>query len=297
MIKQAIIPVAGFGTRLLPISRAIPKELLPIGPKPTLQWIAEELAEAGLTELCLVTSPDKAQIGQLFLNDPKLDVALERQGKAEWLKTLWSHGPYANTIITSAIQNEPLGLGHAVLCGEPKMHAGPFVVALGDCLMSPVGHSQLLSRMLQTYSDQNADAVIALQRVAPEQVSRYGVADTDRNNPEGSNGKVRLLGLVEKPSRDEAPSNLAVSARYVFSPTIFDYLRRAEPGRGGEIQLTDAIHRWIADGARVYGVILEDHEGRLDVGNYDSFARGFLEYALHDSTLRDFIRERLKETE
>ncbi len=290
MIRQCLIPVAGLGTRLLPISHVVAKELLPIGPKPTLQWIAEELAQAGIEHLCLVTSPRKTQIQQLFLGDPELESALELSGKRQLLDSLWSHGRYASVRISTAIQEKQLGLGHAVLCGFDQLAPGPFVLALGDCVMGPPGESQLTQRLINVFVREKADAVIAFESVSADAVGRYGIAD-----PATTGDEFRLRDIVEKPDPATAPSNLAVAARYVLSDAIFPLLRRQQPGLGGEIQLTDAIRAMIQNGGRVFGVRLQSTESRIDVGNYESFARAFVEFALtNNPQIQSMAREILK---
>ncbi len=291
MIKQAIIPVAGFGTRLLPISRALPKELLPIGPKPTLQWIAEEIASVGIDSICLVTSAAKANIDQLFRTDALLEQTLRTQNKTELLNSLWTHGPFAKTKILTATQDQQLGLGHAILCGQDLMQREPFVVALGDCLMGPVGQSQMTKRLTDVFLSHKADAVIAFERVPPEAVSRYGIAD-----PFEQGSVFQLRDLIEKPKPENAPSNLAIAARYVLSYDIFAELQSIEPGQGGEIQLTDALRKMILAGAKVFGVQMNSGETRIDVGNYTGFAQAFIEYALaNDKNLRAMAQVILNE--
>lgn len=291
LINQAVIVVAGLGTRLLPLSAAIPKELLPVGRKPGLQWIAEELCQAGVQHLTLVTSPRKNQIAAFFDTDGSLRTSLAGSKMPLAATGLWSAGPYAETRISLAWQHEQRGLGHAVLCGADTVRPGPFVLALGDTVIQPLGSARLTREMIEVFEATSADAVIAFQAVDSSAVSRYGIADPDRDD--------RVFGLrdlIEKPSAAEAPSRLAVAARYVFQPTIFDYLRRTEPGHGGEIQLTDAIRLMIREGGRVMGVVLAPGEKRIDLGSYDDFADAFIEQAFRDNhQLRARWREELEQ--
>ncbi len=290
MIDQALIVVAGLGTRLLPLSAAIPKELLPVGRKPGLQWIAEELCQAGVRQLVLVTSPRKNQIAALFDTDGSLRNALAGSKTPLAATGLWSAGPYAETPIRIAWQHEQHGLGHAVLCAADSVRPDPFILALGDTVIHPLGSARLMREMTEVFEANTADAVIAFQAVDSSAVSRYGIADPDRDD--------RVFGLrdlIEKPSAAAAPSRLAVAARYVFQPTIFDFLRRTEPGYGGEIQLTDAIRLMIREGGRVMGVVLPRGEKRIDLGSYDDFADAFIEQAFRDDPqLRARWREELE---
>ncbi|MEZ6096163.1 MAG: sugar phosphate nucleotidyltransferase [Pirellulaceae bacterium] len=291
MIEQAIVPVAGLGTRLLPISRAVPKELLPIGPKPALQWIAEELVAAGIRRIILVASPAKRNIDQLFRRDEELETRLKEQGKLDLLGTLWSQGPYRDTEIMVAMQDEQLGLGHAILCGAPMLKPEPFLVALGDCLMAPVGNSSITRRLIET-SNKRAEiaGAIAFEAVPEHAVSRYGIA-----SPADSEDVFRLNDVVEKPSIENAPSNLAIAARYVLSHEIVSTLQNIPNGHGGEIQLTDAIRKEIASGRHYVGIRFQGAEHRIDVGNYDSFAKAFIEQALTmDPALKQTIESFLK---
>ncbi len=287
MVTQALIPAAGLGTRLLPLSWAIPKELVPIGSKPVLQWIAEELAMAGVNRLCLVTSPRKPDLAALFRPDPALERVLTKDNQADLLRSLWSYGPFTNVQVLTCVQEQQRGLGHAVLCGEQGLRPGPFILALGDCLIRPIGKCLLTSRLVETFEKRSADAAIAFHQVPREQVSRYGIAATSDSSP------VFIVNdLIEKPSPDSAPSDLAVAARYVFRESIFDHLRQLTPGKDGELQLTDAIRQLIRGGGKVVGVRLEPEERRIDVGNFRDFAAAFIEQALsEDPELRKHTRK------
>ena len=277
MVTQALIPAAGLGTRLLPLSWAIPKELLPIGNKPALQWIAEELAVAGTRRLCLVTSPRKADIGALFYPDDALEQSLTQSKRLDLLRLLWSYGPHADVEILTCVQEQQRGLGHAVLAGEPGLLPEPFILALGDSLMHPFGQASLTNRLIQAFNEHRADAVIAFQQVPWEQVSRYGIAAARESTP-----VFVVEDLIEKPSPETAPSNLAIAARYVFRESIFDYLRQLIPGKDGELQLTDAIRALIRGGGKVVGVRLAPNERRVDVGNFRDYATAFMQQALSD---------------
>lgn len=296
MVNQALIPVAGWGTRLLPISRAIPKELLPIGPKPTLQWIGEELAQLGVTRICLVTSPDKPEIDQLFRPHAGLASLLQESGKSAWLESLWAHGPYAGTRISLALQPEQRGLGDAVRCGREQLEAAPFLLALGDCLMSPLGEATITRRMQELFAREQPDGVIALQRVPRSRVSRYGIAALAPGLQLADASELPLQDLIEKPDPAEAPSEWAVAGRYILSHHVFHYLDNLAPGRHNEIQLTDALRHMIRDGARFWGVTLGPGEQRIDVGNYQIYSQACLEYSLrNDPELRAYAQKLLQE--
>jgi UTP--glucose-1-phosphate uridylyltransferase len=278
MVKTAIIPAAGLGTRLLPISAAVAKELLPLGRKPTLQWIGEELASAGLERFVLVTSPAKADLPRLFQWPPGLG---EKYRAPQY--GLWAAGPHSQTRIDVALQHQQLGLGHAVLCARDLVGDEPFVVALGDCVFGPPDQGNVTERLVELFEAHQADAVLAFERVPRKKVSRYGIAaPLDDAAEPGAGAKTRLteevftLGdLVEKPSIETAPSNLAVAARYVFSPRLWPHLvqlagENASRGVGGEIQLTDAIRALIRSGGKVLGYEVQQQR-RYDVGTYETY--------------------------
>jgi UTP--glucose-1-phosphate uridylyltransferase len=262
----------------LPISAAVAKELLPLGRKPTLQWIGEELASAGLERFVLVTSPAKADLPRLFQWPPGLG---EKYRAPQY--GLWAAGPHSQTRIDVALQHQQLGLGHAVLCARDLVGDEPFVVALGDCVFGPPDQGNVTERLVELFEAHQADAVLAFERVPRKKVSRYGIAaPLDDAAEPGAGAKTRLteevftLGdLVEKPSIETAPSNLAVAARYVFSPRLWPHLvqlagENASRGVGGEIQLTDAIRALIRSGGKVLGYEVQQQR-RYDVGTYETY--------------------------
>jgi UTP--glucose-1-phosphate uridylyltransferase len=285
MVKTAIIPAAGLGTRLLPISAAVAKELLPLGRKPTLQWVGEELGAAGLDRFVLVSSPAKTELPRLFQWPPGLN---EKYRAPQY--GLWAAGPYSQTRIDIALQHQQLGLGHAVLCARDLVGDEPFVVALGDCVFGPPDQGNVTQRLVELFEAHQADAVLAFERVPREKVSRYGIAaplDAAAEPGAGARGRltkeVFTLGdLVEKPSIETAPSNLAVAARYVFSPRLWPHLVQlsadnASRGVGGEIQLTDAIRSLIRSGAKVLGWEVQQQR-RYDVGTYETYVEAQLAF-------------------
>lgn len=284
-LKTAIVPVAGLGTRLLPTTKAVPKELLPLSGFPTLHYVATELAEIGIEKIILVSSQSKSEIARYFQHDEELACALREKNKTEILKSLWSESKFSHVEFEIVIQHQQLGLGHAILCAEQATAGQDFVVALGDCVMGLGGKSSVLSKMVETYKQGNAKIVIAFEEVPDEKVSRYGIASL--TEPEANqDAPFALKDVVEKPSLELAPSNLAVAARYILPSTIFDQLKKTESGKDGEIQLTDAIRNMIADNTPAYGVRLQKDEQRFDVGNIESYTDAFIQFALADQRLR-----------
>jgi len=275
-VDLAVVPVAGRGTRLLPLTKSQPKEMLPVGRKPVVQYVVEELARSGVSRLLFVTGPGKTAIENHFDIDAELVTYLRYSGQERLLRELAFERQDLQYVYTR--QRRQWGLGHAVLCAEPFVGSEAFVVALGDSIIGLSPESQVVARMIGRFESSQADAVVAFEEVPPAEVSRYGIAQ-----PRGPAGEVfELADLVEKPDAAEAPSNLAVAARYVFSPAIFTYLKRTPPGKGGEIQLTDAIRLLIGDGKTALGVRLPAGEERFDIGNFQSYFRAFVRFALAD---------------
>ena len=258
-VTKAVIPAAGLGTRFLPATKAMPKEMLPIVDKPAIQYVVEEAASAGLDDVLIITGRNKGNLSNHFDSVPELEITLERKGDASKLGKVHASSELAEVHFLR--QNQPLGLGHAV--GRARRHVGneSFAVLLGDDLIDE--RDPLLDRMIAEHDGRGA-TVIALMEVPAESIHLYGCAAVETTDDPTV---VRVTGLVEKPSADEAPSNLAVIGRYVLRPEIFDILDELEPGRGGEIQLTDALHH-LAEGhgdAPVYGVIFDGR--RYDTGD------------------------------
>jgi UTP--glucose-1-phosphate uridylyltransferase len=279
MIDIAIVPVAGLGTRLLPATKSQPKEMLPVGRKPVVQYVVEELTRVGMKRVLFITGPGKASIENHFDLNDELIQTLRESGKEDLLAELEYERATVQYFYTR--QRRLLGLGHAVSCARSFVGRQPFVVALGDSIIGMHAESDVVQRMRQCYLAHDAAAVIAFEEVAPHEVSQYGIAQpkTDR----GSCGDLfEIADLIEKPSPQEAPSNLAIAARYVLSPAIFDALARTRRGKGGEIQLTDAIRAVIRDGGKAYGVCLKPGERRYDIGNFEAYFEAFVAFALAD---------------
>jgi UTP--glucose-1-phosphate uridylyltransferase len=290
-IDIAVVPVAGHGTRLLPATKSQPKEMLSVGRKPVVQYVVEELGLSGIRRLLFITSHGKASIEQHFDIDEKLTSYLRETGREEQLQDLDFERREMEYFYTR--QRRQLGLGHAVLCAKSLIGKQPFVVALGDSIIGLHAKSDIVGRMIEQFEETSADLVVAFEEVPAEEVIHYGIA-----KPQAESGDVfELKDVIEKPAQSEAPSNLAVAARYVFSPAIFAALEETPPGKGGEIQLTDAIRLLLKQGCRGLGIRLGPGERRFDIGNFDSYFRTFAEFALRDprygAKLRRFVRELL----
>jgi UTP--glucose-1-phosphate uridylyltransferase len=264
--RKAVIPAAGLGTRFLPVSKASPKEMLPVVDKPSIQYVVEEAARAGLQDVLVITGRNKRAIEDHFDRTPELEYELEKGGKLEELEMVRALADLCHMHFLR--QGEPLGLGHAVSLARQHVGDEPFAVMLGDDIM--VDDATVLRGMLEASETHDA-SVIALREVPPAEISSYGCAAV-----EGEGQLVRLTGVVEKPSVDEAPSNLAVMGRYVFTTSIFGALERITPGKGGELQLTDAIALLLEE-EPVYGYVFRD--GRYDIGNKIDYLRATVELA------------------
>lgn len=289
-VKLAVIPVAGRGTRLIPLTKSLPKEMLPVGRKPVVQYVVEELNRCGLQKLLFITGPTKIAIENHFDLDMELINHLRETGKEELLNELAFEKADLQYFYTR--QRRQLGLGHAILCAESFVGNEPFVVALGDTILGVNAKSRVVERMIEVFEERNADAVIAFEKVPENEVHRYGIAKPiNMKDPH----IFQLGGIVEKPSVAEAPSRMAVASRYVFKPKIFDFLYKTKPGKNDEIQLTDAIQAMIAAGGKVFGVRVTPQEHRFDIGNYESYFLAFLQFALADPDHGETIREKIKQ--
>lgn len=286
MIRSALIPVAGLGTRLLPATKSQPKEMLPVGRKPIVQYVVEELVANGAQQILFVTGRSKTSIENHFDSDPELHRILAASNKEELLNEILDL--QANFFYTR--QRTQKGLGDAILCGENFAGEQPFIVALGDSILGLHAQSRTVSRMVDLFESRRASCVVAVEEVSPEQTTHYGIVAP----AEGSGGSFRVLNLVEKPKSEDAPSNLAIAGRYVFSPIIFDMLHRVQPDRRGEIQLTDAIQLLCEEGKRVLALKLPAGERRYDIGNFPSYFESFVEFALADPIYGDSFREFLE---
>ncbi|MEU9478575.1 UTP--glucose-1-phosphate uridylyltransferase GalU [Streptomyces sp. NPDC048191] len=261
-VRKAVVPAAGLGTRFLPATKATPKEMLPVVDKPAIQYVVEEAASAGLDDILLVTGRHKRAIEDHFDHAFELEQALAAKGDTVRLDAVCNAARLAD--IHHIRQGDPLGLGHAVLCARRHVGNQPFAVLLGDDLID--ARETLLRRMLQV-RERRAGSVVALMEVPREQIHLYGCAAVE---PAGEEDVVRVTGLMEKPAPQAAPSRYAVIGRYVLDPAVFDVLERTPPGRGGEIQLTDALQELAAGGA-VHGVVFRGP--RYDTGDKVGYLR------------------------
>ncbi|KSU87031.1 UTP--glucose-1-phosphate uridylyltransferase [Priestia veravalensis] len=272
-VRKAIIPAAGLGTRFLPATKAMPKEMLPIVDKPTIQYIIEEAVESGIEDIIIVTGKGKRAIEDHFDYAPELEQNLLEKGKIELLEKVRKS---SNIDIHYIRQKEPKGLGHAVWCARNFIGDEPFAVLLGDDIVQAEtpGLRQLINQYEETLS-----SVIGVQTVADNETHRYGIVD-----PSGSEGRrYQVENFVEKPVPGTAPSNLAIMGRYIFTPEIFTFLEEQEIGAGGEIQLTDAIQKLNT----IQRVFAYDFEGkRYDVGEKLGFIETSIEFALQDEELK-----------
>lgn len=283
-VRKAIIPAAGLGTRFLPATNAMPKEMLPIVDKPTIQYIVEEAVESGIEDIIIVTGKGKRAIEDHFDNSFELEHNLLEKGKFELLSEVQKSSKLVD--IHYIRQKEPKGLGHAIWCARKFIGNEPFAVLLGDDIVR--AEKPCLKQLIDQYERYNA-SILGVQTVPDGDVSRYGIVD-------GKSIGERFYGvnsLVEKPKKEEAPSNLAILGRYVLSPKIFEVLSQQKPGAGGEIQLTDAI----AALNLFEAVYAYDFEGiRYDVGEKMGFIQTTIEFALYHKDLRNQLLDYLSDT-
>lgn len=287
-ITKAVIPAAGLGTRLLPSTKSQPKEMLPVGRKPILQYVVEELQAAALRQILIITGRRKRVIEDHFDSDPQLmlaqagndavlaDLAYLDEGKSRFFYTR---------------QSTPKGLGHAILLGADFVDGADFVVALGDSLIAAEDPAAPLQAMMDVHRQLGAAAIVAVEKVPSEEAFRYGIINIDGEEPPPGE-PVAMTDIVEKPPPGTEPTTLAVAARYVFSPAIFEALNRTLPDeQRGEIQLTDAIKLLIHKGEPVYAWPLYPDQRRYDVGNFESYFRTFIDFALADERYGYLVRK------
>ncbi|HDD4764837.1 TPA: UTP--glucose-1-phosphate uridylyltransferase GalU [Staphylococcus aureus] len=282
-IKKAIIPAAGLGTRFLPATKAMPKEMLPILDKPTIQYIVEEAARAGIEDIIIVTGRHKRAIEDHFDSQKELEMVLKEKGKSELLEKVQYSTELANIFYVR--QKEQKGLGHAISSARQFIGNEPFAVLLGDDIVE--SEVPAVKQLIDVY-EETGHSVIGVQEVPEADTHRYGIID-----PLTKNGRqYEVKKFVEKPAQGTAPSNLAIMGRYVLTPGIFDYLKTQKEGAGNEIQLTDAIERMNNDN-QVYAY---DFEGeRYDVGEKLGFVKTTIEYALKDDSMREELTRFIKE--
>lgn len=283
-----MIPAAGLGTRFLPATKAIPKEMLPIVDIPTIQYIVKEAVASGIEEILIITNSNKHCMENHFDRSYELENRLLESNKKDECKMICDIADMAN--IYYVRQKEPKGLGHAILSAKSFIGDEPFAVLLGDDVVENHEGKPALKQLIDAYNEVNA-SVVGVQTVPNEDVSKYGIVEPELG-VEAVGRRVKLSSMVEKPKQEVAPSNLAVLGRYVLTPEIFDYLENQEPGAGGEIQLTDSIKSLMVS----QSVYAYDFEGiRYDVGDKFGFIKATVEYALERDELKDKIQTYLKE--
>lgn len=277
-IKKAIIPAAGLGTRFLPATKAQPKEMLPIVDKPAIQYIIEEAVQSGIEEILIITGRNKRAIEDHFDRNVELELTLKAQGKYDLLGLIEE---LSNVTIHYVRQKEAKGLGHAVLCARQFVGNEPFAVLLGDDIID--ANVPCMKQLIEVYSDKPG-TILGVQEVAKDKVCNYGIVKAEQVK----NRLWKATDLIEKPSIEQAPSQLAVLGRYIIEPEIFDLLEQTRPGRGGEIQLTDAL-KSLAATRPVYAYCFEGR--RYDVGDKQGYLEATVEFALKRPDLRDkFLR-------
>ena len=283
-VRKAVIPAAGYGTRFLPATKSMPKEMLPIIDKPTIQYIVEEAVKAGITDILIITNAQKSSIENHFDRSWELEGFLRNRGKDEDLKLVKSISNIAN--IFSVRQKEQHGLGHAILCAEKFVGDEPFAILLGDDIVDNDSYPAI--KQLTDFYEKVGSNIVGVQEVEHKETSKYGIV-----KPSGKIDKsyCKISDMVEKPRPEEAPSDLAVLGRYVLTPKIFDLLKTQAEGVGGEIQLTDAIKRLIS----YEDVYAFNFEGtRYDVGSKIGFLNATVDFALKRDDLKDDFRKLLK---
>ena len=289
-IRKAVIPAAGLGTRVLPATKAQPKEMLVIVDKPALQYLVEELIDSGIEEILIVTGRNKSSIENHFDYSFELEKTLEEKGKLELLKVVDDISKLAN--IYYVRQKKPLGLGHAIGCAEAFVGDEPFVVVLGDDIVytdKEKGELPAIKQLIDKYSELKGGNILGVQKVPEKDVNKYGIIKPLKKIDKRT---VEVENFVEKPNLDEAPSRLAALGRYVLEPEIFRYLKNAKPGKGGEIQLTDAILSMKNDVGKLYAY---NYEGlRYDTGNKYGMFIANIEFGLRHPELKDRAKKYLK---
>ena len=285
-VRKAVLPAAGLGTRFLPATKAQPKEMLPVVDKPLIQYSVEECIASGIENIIIVTGRGKNAIEDHFDASPELESFLESKGKHAQAEMVRQIGNLVRFSYTR--QKEPLGLGHAVLEARDMVGDEPFAVLLGDVIMT--GEPAATRQLIDVY-ESTGEGAIAVAPVAREQVSLYGIVDTDPPIERDGRQIYRIRDLVEKPSPEEAPSTLAVVGRYVLPGEIFDYLERTEPGRGGEIQLTDAL-RQLAKERGLWAVVCEGKS--YDAGDKFGFLQATVEIAMENPEFGEDFRKWLR---
>ncbi len=282
-VTKAVIPAAGFGTRLLPATKAVPKELLPVIDKPVLQYVVDEALDSGVDELIIITSRGKESLAAHLLDNPQLEAHLRAGGKQRLLDKV--HGLTRAARVRFVEQPEQRGLGDAVLCARDAVGEEPFAVLLGDTIIEPEEDQPPGLAQIMAVHARTGASVVAVRRVPREIVNRYGIVDGDAMP--GDERSYRLHRLVEKPEPDAAPSNLAIAGRYILTPEVFEHLASGRVGHGGEVQLTDAMNRLAADGRMVAHLW---RATRYDIGNRADYLSCIVALAERDPELAGYVK-------
>ena len=283
-IRKAIFPVAGLGTRFLPATKALPKEMLPVVDNPLIQYAVEEAFAAGIEQIIFVTGRGKGALEDHFDHSYELESTLKKRGKSKTLHTVEALIPETGSIVYTR-QNQPLGLGHAIWCARDVVGDEPFAVLLADDLVK--AEKPVLSQMVETFKTTQS-SMVAVMEVPPQQTDRYGIVGGKREGDK----LIRIDSLVEKPAPSEAPTNQAIIGRYILTPEIFDLLKRKEFGAGGEIQITDAMAHLLKTQA-IYGYLFDGI--RFDCGDKAGFQMANIAYALDNPTIGDEVLHYIKE--
>ena len=282
-IRKAVIPAAGLGTRVLPATKAQPKEMLTVVDTPSIQYIVEEAVKSGITDILIITGRSKRAIEDHFDRSIELEIELESKNKYEMLESVRAISEMVN--IQYVRQKMPKGLGHAILCAKSFVGNEPFAVLLGDDIVD--SNKPCLKQLIDEYSEKGA-TVLGVQKIEKNNVNKYGIVD----GIEIESGVHKVNTLVEKPKVEESPSNVAILGRYIISPSIFEILENTKPGAGGEIQLTDALKEL----AKIEDMIAYEFEGkRYDVGDKLGFLQATVEFALKNDELKESFAEYVKE--
>lgn len=290
MIRKAVIPVAGLGTRMLPITKVVPKELLNIIDRPIIEYVVDEIISSGINTLIFIISQGKGGIIDYFDTNLNLRSFLRERNKPDLLKKVEEVEEKIEHLI-EVRQKIPEGLGHAVLMAEMTVENEVFAVVLGDDLVD--AEVPCLKQLIEVYNKLSEKtknhSIIALEKIPRENVSKYGIIDGEQIDK----NLIKIKKVIEKPSIEEAPSDLAIIGRYIFNPVIFEFLKKIPKSKGGEYQLTDAIQLMIENGYEVYGYLFDGI--RFDTGNKEGFFKTVLHYAVKDKTLKEVLQKFVNE--
>ena len=290
-IRKAVIPVAGLGTRLLPATKSQPKEMLPVGRKPAVQYVVEEMVEAGITQILLITGRQKSSIEDHFDRETELERRLVRNGAYDLAEELnFFEEDVALFYTRQSVQSGP---ADAIRLAADFVGDEPFLVAYGDTIITSQQRPSLIQRMLEDHLRSGVRATLAVETVRREDVQRYGIVQPTASTPPQPTTAFEIDDLIEKPEMATAPSTLAITPRYIFDRSIFEAINRTLPGRGGELWLTDSIAILLRQGGGVRCLPLGDGEKRYDIGNFETYFKAFIDFALADERYGYLIRQYL----